>query len=172
MGLHQCPSERKGEGAPVRSLGVPSHVPSHPQTAAKVRGFSRTASGLTAETDWLLEESGFEPLVPLATEMLIELARGISKQLGCRRSATWGRCRGCVDSEVGPAVRIRFPPAASLSQRWTPGLRAKSPTLWRHSAAGLGREKGRAGFEPGLRRAFSLTGIDAVPPHGSSTICT
>jgi hypothetical protein len=25
-----------------------------------------------------LEESGFEPLVPLATEMLIELARGIT----------------------------------------------------------------------------------------------
>jgi hypothetical protein len=25
-----------------------------------------------------------------------------------------GRCRGDVDSEVGPAVRIRFPPAASL----------------------------------------------------------
>jgi hypothetical protein len=38
----------------------------------------------------LLEESGFEPLVPLATEMLTELARGISKQLGCWRSATWG----------------------------------------------------------------------------------
>jgi hypothetical protein len=40
--------------------------------------FSRTASAFTAETDWLLEESGFEPLVPLATEMLIELARGIT----------------------------------------------------------------------------------------------
>jgi hypothetical protein len=40
VGLHQCPSERKGEGVPVRSLRVPSHVPSHPQTAAKVRGFS------------------------------------------------------------------------------------------------------------------------------------
>jgi hypothetical protein len=60
-----------------------------------------------------LEESGFEPLVPVATEMMIELARGISKQLGCWRSATWDRCRGCVASEVGPAVRIRFPPAAS-----------------------------------------------------------
>jgi hypothetical protein len=28
--------------------------------------------------DSLLEEGGFEPLVPLATEMLIELARGIT----------------------------------------------------------------------------------------------
>ena len=60
VGLHQCPSERKGEGVPVRSLHVPSHVPSHPQTAAKMRGFSLTTSGFTAETDWLLEEAGFE----------------------------------------------------------------------------------------------------------------
>src|SRR5438046_1835972 len=45
--------------------------------------------------------------------MLIELARGIGKQLGCWRSAKCGRCGGCVDSEVGQAVRTRFPPAAS-----------------------------------------------------------
>src|SRR5438270_5222207 len=64
VGLHQCPSERKGEGVPVRSLRVPSHVPSHPQTAAKVRGFSPIASGFTAETDWLLEQAGFELSVP------------------------------------------------------------------------------------------------------------
>jgi hypothetical protein len=67
VGLHQCPSERKGEGVPVRSLRVPSHVPSHPQTAAKVRGFSPIASGFTAETDWLLEEDRFEPSVPLVS---------------------------------------------------------------------------------------------------------
>ena len=65
VGLHQCPSERKGEGGPVRSLHVPSHVPSHPQTAAKVRGFSPIASGFTAETDCPLEGSGFELTVPL-----------------------------------------------------------------------------------------------------------
>jgi hypothetical protein len=65
VGLHQYPSERKGEGGPVRSLHVPSHVPSHPQNAAKVRALSRTASAFTAETDCLLEQSGFEPLVPL-----------------------------------------------------------------------------------------------------------
>src|ERR1700680_1098380 len=51
---HQCPSERKGEGVPIPSLHVPSHLPRHPQTAAKVRVFSLTASGFTAETDWLL----------------------------------------------------------------------------------------------------------------------
>ena len=60
VGPHQCPSERKGEGVPVRSLRVPTHVPSHPQTAAKVQGFSPIASGFTAETDWLLEQAGFE----------------------------------------------------------------------------------------------------------------
>jgi hypothetical protein len=30
VGLDQCPSERKGEGVPVRRLHVPSHVPIHP----------------------------------------------------------------------------------------------------------------------------------------------
>ena len=73
VGLHHCPSERKGEGVPVRSLDVPSHVPSHPQTAAKVRGFSPTTSRFTAETDWLLEESGFELLVPLVDAGLFGL---------------------------------------------------------------------------------------------------
>ena len=68
VGLHQCPSERKGEGVPVRRLRVPSHVPSHPQTAAKVPGFSPIASGSTPETDWLLEQRGFELLVPRVAE--------------------------------------------------------------------------------------------------------
>src|SRR3954447_15923387 len=88
---------------------------------------------MTAEfvPDSPLEER-FETLVPLATEMLIELARGISKQLGCWRSATWGRCRGCVDSEVGPAVRIRFPPAAGqLRTRPRPGSYWSSRALAR-----------------------------------------
>ena len=58
------PVREKGEGVPVRSLRVPSHVPSQPQTAAKVRGVSPIASGFTAETDWLLEGDGFEPSVP------------------------------------------------------------------------------------------------------------
>jgi hypothetical protein len=66
VGLHQYPSERKGEGGPVRGLRVPSHVPRLLQSAAKVRGFSRTASAFTAETDCLLEQAGFELPVPLA----------------------------------------------------------------------------------------------------------
>src|SRR6202023_1760508 len=71
VGLHQCPSERNGEGGPVRRLRVPSHVPSHPQTAAKVRGFSPIASGFTAETDWLLEGGGFEPSVPVEDKPIL-----------------------------------------------------------------------------------------------------
>jgi hypothetical protein len=58
------PVREKGQGAPVRSLHVPSHVPSHPQNAAKVRAFSGAAPGLTAETDWLLEQRRFELSVP------------------------------------------------------------------------------------------------------------
>src|SRR5260370_37698478 len=68
-GTASMPVREKGEGVPVRSLRVPSHVPSYPQTAAKVRDFSPTASGFTAETDWLLEGGGFEPSVPLYGEL-------------------------------------------------------------------------------------------------------
>jgi hypothetical protein len=75
------------------------------------------ATSITADAQFAidspLEESGFEPLVPLATEMLIELARGISNATRMLAVGDIGRCRGCADSEVGPAVRIRFPPAAS-----------------------------------------------------------
>ena len=59
------PDREKRPRSPVRSLHARSHVPSRPQNAAKVRGFSLTASGFTAETDWLLEEARFEPSVPL-----------------------------------------------------------------------------------------------------------
>src|ERR1700730_6995458 len=102
VGLHQCPSERKGEGVPVRIMRVLSLVPSQPQTAAKLRGFSPIASGFTAETDWLLEEGGFEPSVPLyvssvhsgacdATHAAIvktgtpDSARGLAMGALCRR---------------------------------------------------------------------------------------
>src|SRR3954449_9822345 len=46
----------------------------------------------------------------------------------------------------------------------------EKPALWRRSAGGWGREKGRAGGEPGLLRRFSLTGIDAVPPPENSEL--
>src|SRR5712671_119088 len=43
--------QRKRSRAPVRSRHVPLSRPQPPQTAAKVRGFSPTAPGFTAETD-------------------------------------------------------------------------------------------------------------------------
>ena len=117
VGLHQCPSERKGEGGPVRSLHVPSHVPSHPQNAAKVRGFSRTVSAFTAETDCLLEEAGFEPLVPLQNQH--NRGAGPMSPIPSIRVALVIPLANSISSlsQVGPVVRIRFPPAGSLSQR-------------------------------------------------------
>src|SRR5258708_29793045 len=85
--------QRKRSRAPVRSRHVPLSRPQPPQTAAKVRGFSPTAPGFTAETDSPLEEDGFEPSVP-------------------SRKGSAGKV-GHLD-EVGPflgglRVRIRFP---------------------------------------------------------------
>jgi hypothetical protein len=68
--------EKRVKESRFRSLRVPSHVPSHPQTAANARGFSHTAPGFTAETDWLLEGTGFEPPVPLLRKGLSAVARG------------------------------------------------------------------------------------------------
>ena len=105
MGLHQCPSERKGEGVPVRSLRVPSHVPSPPQTAAKVRGFSPIASGFTAETDWLLEGPGFEPSVP---RLQVEL--GASGGARCDDAAPALALALAAPADIAVKVaEIRFP---------------------------------------------------------------
>jgi hypothetical protein len=54
--------ERPGSAGsrPTRPFSRPSHT----QTAAKVRAFSPTAPGFTAETDSALEETGFKPSVP------------------------------------------------------------------------------------------------------------
>jgi hypothetical protein len=71
--------------------------------------FGRNRSNVW-RADSPLEETGFEPPVPLATEMLIKLARGITNATRMLGIGDIGRCRGCADSEVGPAVRIRFPP--------------------------------------------------------------
>jgi hypothetical protein len=65
-GTAAMPVREKGRRSPGSQPARPFYVPSHPQTAAKVRGFSPIASGFTAETDWPLEESGFEPSVPLS----------------------------------------------------------------------------------------------------------
>jgi hypothetical protein len=71
---------------------VPSHVPSHPQTAAKVRGFSPIASGFTAETDWLLERDGFEPSVPRQGSRLLRLPESPNRgRKEIEFSAAWAR---------------------------------------------------------------------------------
>src|SRR5690242_13546294 len=59
-GTASMPVREKGRRSPSSCLPVPSHVPHHPQTAAKVGGFALTPTRCTAETDWLLEQSGFE----------------------------------------------------------------------------------------------------------------
>jgi len=51
----------------VGSQPVPSLVPMPVQTAAKMGDSLGTASEGTAQTDSLLEESGFELLVPVAS---------------------------------------------------------------------------------------------------------
>ena len=56
------------------------------------------SSAVRFAADSPLEESGFEPLVPLATEMLIELARGIT-------DAT----RMLAVGDIGPVLRLCWP---------------------------------------------------------------
>src|SRR3989440_8957275 len=76
-GTASMPVREKGRRSPGSPSARPFSRPQPPADRRQSAGFSPIASGFTAETDWLLEESGFEPLVPLATEMLIEFARGI-----------------------------------------------------------------------------------------------
>ena len=83
------PVREKGQGEPVRSLHVPSHVPSNTQTTAKVRGFSPTVRGFTAETDSPLEGAGFEPSVPRKRDLFqIRLARKAYAQRSSGIAAT------------------------------------------------------------------------------------
>src|ERR1700752_2126996 len=63
-GTASMPVREKGRRSPGSQ---PARSFSRPQPAAdrrKVRGFLPIASGFTAETDWLLEQGGFEPSVP------------------------------------------------------------------------------------------------------------
>src|SRR5207248_5710613 len=97
-------------------LPVPSHVPSHPQTAAKVRGFSPIASGFTAETDWLLEEAGFEPSVPRETtsfqRRLMSLLLGSTARKSQREREPTREDAGRIPRNRW--FRILFPPPANL----------------------------------------------------------
>jgi len=64
VGLHQCPSEKKGQGAPGHRQPVPSRVPFARQTAPKPRASSCAASRFTTEKDSLAEGNAFEISVP------------------------------------------------------------------------------------------------------------
>jgi hypothetical protein len=61
VGLRQRPPEKKGKEGRVRRHPEASLVPMHELTAAKPRHSSFRALRFSAETDTLLEESGFEP---------------------------------------------------------------------------------------------------------------
>ena len=61
-GLTYQPYSYSGGAVPLASADAAAYYTGY--TAAKVRGFSPIASGFTAETDWLLEGSGFELPVP------------------------------------------------------------------------------------------------------------
>src|ERR1700720_850298 len=74
-----------------------------------------------------------------------------------------GACKAQEQSDAHCYWEFNYQGTNWVARSW-----AKSPALWQRSAGGWGREKGRAGCEPGLLRPFSLTGIDAVPPPESS----
>ena len=57
--------------APGCAWPVPSQVPVHGPSAAKPRRSSGRARRFTAETDSLLEGTGFEPPVPLVPKVLL-----------------------------------------------------------------------------------------------------
>src|SRR3984893_2766556 len=87
-GLHQCPSEKKGEGEPVGG----QHVPFSGLVQAHIRGESRSfvpvdAEG-TSETDWLPEGTGFEPSVPRQEKWSMPSS---SDQTRVDRTLTFGR---------------------------------------------------------------------------------
>ena len=65
----------------------------------------------------------------------------------------------------GPAVRISFPPPASLSHQCLPCLPPQRPGFCRECEPGRDQRTGRAGPEPARLGCFSLTGIAAVPPQ-------
>jgi hypothetical protein len=68
FGRWDCINARQRERVEESRFAACTSLLTSPATrrnAAKVRGFSISASGFTAETDCPLEEGGFEPLVPL-----------------------------------------------------------------------------------------------------------
>src|SRR5437763_9363104 len=63
-GTASMPVREKGRRRPGSPPARPFSRPQPPADRRQSAGFSPMASGFTAETDWLLEESGFELSVP------------------------------------------------------------------------------------------------------------
>ena len=98
------PVREKGQRAPVCRGRVPSHVPSHTQTAAKLRGFSPTAPVFTTETDSPLERTGFEPSVP---GKLPTADAGVAALCGSGAAARETTACGITAPVLGPTPVIR-----------------------------------------------------------------
>src|SRR6267378_554348 len=96
-----------------------------------------------------VEEDGFEPSVPP------------------EKGPTSSRCSTvpALPFREGPMVRIRLPPAASLSRECLPCLPAQRPGFRPECEPGRDQRKGRADHEPARLGCFSLIGIDAVSPR-------
>src|ERR1700730_6345097 len=98
VGLHQSPTEKKGQGEPVRGRPVPSHVPTHAQPPPR-RGVLHWVRGRAlVRMDSPQEERRFEPLVPPTNEAALRPERD-------RRS----RRKGQVSGDEGPE-----PPSAPV----------------------------------------------------------
>src|SRR5207248_5303489 len=76
----QKPSRPASKASAIRVIVRPALTASGPRTgpsvgvvpSAKVRGFSRVASAFPVETDWLLEEPGFDLVVPVGAGTIAE----------------------------------------------------------------------------------------------------
>src|SRR5207237_6648534 len=128
-GTASMPVRKKGRRSPSYSLRVPSHVPSHPQTAAKVRGFSLTASGFTAETDWLLEQSGFELPVPSAGAGFSAAKPGSDQIADGLVASAWCQLPTAAEPSLTTPVRHHSGawPGSAAPRAWSPCLRIGAP---------------------------------------------
>jgi hypothetical protein len=118
------PLWRQRKYARESRLAILSHVPNHGEGAAKARDFSRAAPLSTGETDWPLEQAGFELLVPSqegkgSPAALIEI---VSRP-------AWPTAK----KDGGTASRIRLAPAVNQAN-FVRGLLASAED-WEHLEA-------------------------------------
>src|SRR5438309_7723616 len=70
-GTASMPVREKGRRRPGSPPARPFSRPQPPADRRQSAGFSPMASGFTAETDWLLEEDGFEPVWGFSCQVVI-----------------------------------------------------------------------------------------------------